>query len=158
MPLHFADLHSISQERRSLCIPARLNNRLKSNATGSGELLNTNRAQERWTRARCHWCLEVHLYKKAEVTHKRLSATTLSEIRFIRGKKKGHFVLILLELTDRCNYYLISIMNFIHYNKHSLTDEQTFCRIVNSGQFFRGRLKALQPSHEHAKTHQQDQQ
>lgn len=42
--------------------------------------------------------------------------------------KTGHLVLILLELTD-CHYNLISILNVIHYDEYSLTDEQTFCRI-----------------------------
>lgn len=43
-------------------------------------------------------------------------------------EKPGHFVLILSELAD-CHYYLISILNVIHYDEYSLTDEQTFHRI-----------------------------
>lgn len=43
-------------------------------------------------------------------------------------EKTGHFVLILSELTD-CRYYLISILNVIHYDEYSRTDEQTFHHI-----------------------------
>lgn len=60
---------------------------------------------------------------------KSLSSNWLSLQRSDSSREKtGYFVLILLELTD-CHYYLISILNVIHYAEYSLPDEQTFCRI-----------------------------
>lgn len=83
---------------------------------GALEFLKTNRAEGRWTRTRCHWCLEVRLHKQSgKLFRKRLSSNRFQRSDSSR-EKTGHSVLILLELTD-CHYYLISILNVIHYNE-----------------------------------------
>lgn len=50
---------------------------------------------------------------------------------------------ILLEFTDCCNYYLISIIDFIHYNEYSLTDKQTFCYICQQQSVLQRNAKSL---------------
>lgn len=57
--------------------------------------------------------------------------------------KIGPLLLILLEFTDCCNYYLISIIGFIHYNECSLTDKQTFCYICQQQSILQRNAKSL---------------